>query len=336
MKKWFALFLVYMVFMACIGGMCAEGKAAEPITFDMFYSEYGMPYQGEWECYDNSLYLYLPTELEKVELSNEMQASGILAIYSDTNDQGDSLKIQISKQGKKESIEAIIQEFYGVYSYAECIEINGILFVMTMTDDHTLYMEALLNNGEAYGIQVYISNVELEEESMQAMYITGMLYSLATAELEIDEEREEALREEVPVRMSSEVRIQFEYNDGKEEDIDQLNQMLAAMELTDVDVEDFSVYLCTTKELEQGNVVGITYRCGLDSGILVCKNAAFEKTYRYQIATEVFEKADEMEDGMFVNYWCEKYPELKLSTVLTYDFDSHTAMVVVYFEEIVE
>lgn len=143
------------------------------------------------------------------------------------------------------------------------------------------------------------------------------------------------MREEVPVRLSSEIKIQFEYKDGKKEDLDQLNQMLAAMELTDVDVENLSVYLCTTQEFDHNVVVGTTYRCGLGSGILVCKKADCKKTYRYQIATEVFE-ADAMEDDAFADDWHERYPERKLSMIVTYGFDTHRAVVVVYFEEIAE
>lgn len=174
--------------------------------------------------------------------------------------------------------------------------------------------------------------------------MTSIAYSLAAAELEIDEEKkstgvsrvkqeEDAMREDVPIRMSSEVRIQFEYNDGQAEDLDQINRMLAEMELTDVDVKDLSAYLCTTQKLDHEVVVGTTYRCGLSGGILVCKKADFEKTYRYQIATEVFE-ANAMEDGVFVDYWREKYPERRLSTIVTCNFDTHKAFVVVYFEEI--
>ena len=46
--------------------------------------------------------------------------------------------------------------------------------------------------------------------------------------------------------MSSEIRIQFKYCEGRVEDLNQINQLLATMELTDVDVEELEVYLCTT------------------------------------------------------------------------------------------
>ena len=46
--------------------------------------------------------------------------------------------------------------------------------------------------------------------------------------------------------MSSEIRIQFKSSEGRVEDLNQINQLLATMELTDVDVEELEVYLCTT------------------------------------------------------------------------------------------
>ena len=206
-----------------------------------------------------------------------------------------------------------------------------------------------MENGEAYLMKVGFANdlEDMDIDEAHGMYVYGMMFSIAAMPLEIDKEKvaigaywmaqqEEAMHETEPVRMSSEIKIQFEYNDGKEEDLVQLNQMLATMDLTDVDVEELSVYLCTTKELDHEVVVGTTYRCGLNSGILVCKKADFEKNYRYQIATEVFESADVMTDGTFADYWREKYPGRKLSTVATYDFDTHIAVVTVYFEKIVE
>ena len=67
------------------------------------------------------------------------------------------------------------------------------------------------------------------------MLIICIVYSHAVAELEIDEEKmstgalqvkqeEEAMREDVPIRMSSEVRIQFEYNDGRVETLVQITK----------------------------------------------------------------------------------------------------------------
>lgn len=141
------------------------------------------------------------------------------------------------------------------------------------------------------------------------------------------------MREEIPARISSEVRIQFSYKDGRAEDLDQLNQMLAAMALTSVRVEDLAVYLCTGQTLDEGVVVSTTYRCGLNSGVLICKKADGQESRRYQIATEVF-NTGAMEGNAFADNWYRRYPARRLSMVFTYGFDTHEAFVVVYSEEL--
>ncbi len=347
MKKWFAMFLVSLMLMACCGGAFAgtEENAPGAFTFKAFYSDAGLPYVGEWVCFDEALYVYLPAEMTEEEITEEMQAEGMLAHYSSTDGQGITYQIQLSKQGKKDSIEAIQAEVQGFCAQSVYVTINGIPVVAAYSGSE-LYAEALMENGEAYLMKVGFAG-DLEEMNIsnaQGMYMYEMLYSISAVPLEIDEEKvnidayrmeheEEAVCKEAPVRMSSEIKIQFEYKDSNAEDLDQINQMLAAMELTDVDVENLSVYLCETQEYDHEVVVGTTYRCGLNRGILVCKKAELEKTYRYQIATDVFE-AGAMEDGAFENYWRGKYPERRLSTIATYGFDTHTAFVVVYYEEI--
>lgn len=349
MKKWYAMFMISLMLMTYCGSALAETEenAPEAFTFEMFYSDVGLPYEGEWVCFDEALYVYLPTELTEEEITEKMQAEGMLANYSSTDEQGITLQIQIIKQGNKDSIEAIQAEYQAFCAQTIYITINGIPVVVAYRGNE-LYAEALMEDGEAYLMKMGFANdlEDMDIDNAQGMYVYGMLYSISAMLSEISEEKVgigthrmqqegEVMREEVPVRVSSEIKVQFEYNDCREEDLNQINQILAAMELTDVDVEDLSVYLCKTQHFDHGVVVGTTYRCGLSNGILVCKKADFEKTYRYQIAAEVFE-TDAMEDSAFEDYWREKYPERRLSAIVTYGFDTHKVIVVVYFEEIAE
>lgn len=133
-------------------------------------------------------------------------------------------------------------------------------------------------------------------------------------------------------RMSSIIRLQFDFKDRAPEDLDQLNRILAAMELTDVDVEDVNGYLATTQEYQGDRVVNTTYRYGLDNGILVCKKDDCGQTHRFQVTTMVFEGANAMRGRAFEEYWRAQYPERMLSTVVTVGFAQQTALVVVYFE----
>lgn len=138
---------------------------------------------------------------------------------------------------------------------------------------------------------------------------------------------------ETPRYINSEVRIQFSYNEKTPDDLLQLNQMLAAMDLTEVSLDDPEVYLAATQEFEHGAVARTTYRCGLNSGVLVCRKSALQEAHRYQIAAEVFEGTDFMRDEGFEQYWHEAYPERKLSTVFAFSFDTHTAFIIIYLEE---
>lgn len=109
----------------------------------------GLPYEGEWTCFDEAFYVYLPTELTVEEITEKMQTEGIIAYYSSTNEQGVTLQIQIAKQGRKDSIEAILAEYQAFCDQAVYVTINGIPAV-TAYSGNELYAEALMENGEAY------------------------------------------------------------------------------------------------------------------------------------------------------------------------------------------
>ena len=66
-------------------------------------------------------------------------------------------------------------------------------------------------------------------------------------------------------RMSSVIELRFDFNDRDPGDLEQINRLLATMELTDVDVKDIKGYLATTQEFQNDRVVQTTYRYGLDS-----------------------------------------------------------------------
>ena len=50
MKKWFAMILISLMLMTCYGSTLAvvAVEAPEEFSFEMFYSEVGLPYEGEW------------------------------------------------------------------------------------------------------------------------------------------------------------------------------------------------------------------------------------------------------------------------------------------------
>ena len=179
------MILACLVLVACYGNALSED-----FTLEMFVSDVGLPYTGEWVCFDDALYVYLPAELTKEEITEEMQAKGIIANYYATVELGFTLHIQIVQQGRKDSLEAIQREFEEQYAQPVCITINGVPVVAAFTGNE-LYAEALMVNMEAYLMIVEFSS-EHEETSISnemGMYMYEMLYSISGMPLEMDHEK---------------------------------------------------------------------------------------------------------------------------------------------------
>ncbi len=158
-------------------------------TSSLEHSYVGLPYEGEWTCFDEAFYVYLPTELTVEEITEKMQTEGIIAYYSSTNEQGVTLQIQIAKQGRKDSIEAILAEYQAFCDQAVYVTINGIPAV-TAYSGNELYAEALMENGEAYLMKAefasdFVEAMDIDET--QGIYVGGMLYSITATPLEIAE-----------------------------------------------------------------------------------------------------------------------------------------------------
>ena len=141
--------------------------------------------------------------------------------------------------------------------------------------------------------------------------------------------------EEEDAETGSTITLSFAFANREAEDLEQINRLLQAMELTDVKVEDFDSYLATTEHYQDGQVVSTTHRYGLDKLTLVCRKADAEPLYRYQLATEVLEEGHTLlAEGKYSEYWREQHPERSLRTVITLSFEAHTAVVVLYCESI--
>ena len=78
MKRWFALLLTVLL-LVCEGAVAENSSDVEKLTFEMFYTEYGLPYEGEGICLDDAIYFYVPVALPQAEITNEMRTDGVLA-----------------------------------------------------------------------------------------------------------------------------------------------------------------------------------------------------------------------------------------------------------------
>lgn len=163
MKKCFAMLL--MVLLLVSGGALAEGNSGvEELTFEMFYTEYGLPYEGEWVSFDDAVYFYMPAELPQAEITDEMRADGILASYSDTDEQGTSLRIVISREGERDCVDTIAEELQAHCAKVIFITINGLPAVMgtnaTQFDgDFEIYTEVLTSDQVSYRMQMSFTDV---------------------------------------------------------------------------------------------------------------------------------------------------------------------------------
>ena len=129
MKKYFAMLLTALLLAS--GGALAEGNSdVKELTFEMFYTEYGLPYEGEWICLDDAVYFYAPVELPQAEITDEMQADGVLASYSDTDEQGTNLRIVISREGNRDSVDTIAEELQAHCAKVIFVTINDLPAVM--------------------------------------------------------------------------------------------------------------------------------------------------------------------------------------------------------------
>ena len=154
LKKWVALLLT-AVLLVSEDVLAESSSEVKEITFEMFYAEYGVPYEGKWICLDDAIFFYVPLTLPQAEITDEMRNDEVLAYYSDTDEQGNTLWIQISRQTENAFIKTIVEEYQNICTDVEIAEINGMSAVMGLciskSERHMeAYVEAIAANGVSY------------------------------------------------------------------------------------------------------------------------------------------------------------------------------------------
>lgn len=343
MKKRFAMILLALIVMSGAALAESDGMLGE-ITFEMFAEQAGIPYEGQWTCFDDTVYFYLPIGLPQAEITGEMRADGVLACYEYTDEQGAVLQIQIAREAKKKTVETVLEEYRTFCIDVARVKLNGMPAVVALYSNESqshveLYAQAFAQNGASYRLKVILTGKGKTEDADRARRVLGMLCSFSEKPLEMDFEKagtqskwQEREDEEVSEPMSSVITLQFTFGKRADDDLDQINQMLSVMELTDVEIDAFEGYLATREKMEEGIVVETSCRYGFDSCTLICRKAEWGQTHRYQIATEVIDAADAVGHGDYAEYWRERYPQRKLETVIALESDEYTAYIVVYVE----
>ena len=123
------------------------------------------------------------------------------------------------------------------------------------------------------------------------------------------------------------IKINFDFNHRRPEDLEQLNAMLATMELQELRLQDTSHYLSTTTDGE-GNLIG--HRFGMDRGELICKLSKGMSGYYYQIDSVVVDES--VVDEEFLDVWRESHPERVVRIVIRSEYDEVVGCLIVHHQ----
>lgn len=125
------------------------------------------------------------------------------------------------------------------------------------------------------------------------------------------------------------IKINFDFNYRRPEDLEQLNAMLATMKLQDLRLENIRDYLATTTDGD-GNLLG--YRFGVDSGEMTCKLSKGKSGYYYQIDSVVVDESVEHDE--FLDVWRASHPDRAVRIVIRSQYDQVAGYLIVHHQKV--
>lgn len=123
------------------------------------------------------------------------------------------------------------------------------------------------------------------------------------------------------------ITINFDFKDRSDEDLVQLNNILATMKLDELSLENEKDYLATTTDRE-GNLISNQY--GLSSGTLVCKLSKSESGYQYRIDSEVIDKS--VDEDVFLQNWRDAHSDRIVRIFMRAHFDDLVGCLIVHHQ----
>lgn len=121
------------------------------------------------------------------------------------------------------------------------------------------------------------------------------------------------------------INIDFNFAEPNGSCVRQLNALLAAMELRDMELYiDFT----SPRDMRKG---AVSRRCGT-RGSLVCELASGGGGHRFQIDTQTAMHTTDEDEEIFIECWCKKHLDRVLHTVIVYSFGEVKAYVLVHRE----
>lgn len=125
------------------------------------------------------------------------------------------------------------------------------------------------------------------------------------------------------------IKINFDFNYRRPEDLEQLNAMLATMKLQDLRLENIRDYLATTTDGDD-NLIG--YRFGVDSGEMTCKLSKGKSGYYYQIDSVVVDESVEHDE--FLDVWRASHPDRAVRIVIRSQYDQVAGYLIVHHQKV--
>lgn len=125
------------------------------------------------------------------------------------------------------------------------------------------------------------------------------------------------------------IKISFDFNYRRPEDLEQLNAMLATMKLQDLRLENIRDYLATTTDGDD-NLIG--YRFGVDSGEMTCKLSKGKSGYYYQIDSVVVDASVEHDE--FLDVWRASHPDRAVRIVIRSQYDQVAGYLIVHHQKV--
>lgn len=124
-------------------------------------------------------------------------------------------------------------------------------------------------------------------------------------------------------------KLYFDFKDREAYDLEELNDILSAMNLTSLELEDEESYRAVMRD---GNGNLLRRRLGFDSGVLIGTRPRHgEKGYRYQLDTAVISSSVDSEE--FTQIWRDQHPNRVIRTIYEGGNDELSTFIVLHRQE---
>lgn len=121
------------------------------------------------------------------------------------------------------------------------------------------------------------------------------------------------------------ITIRVNFKDRSEENLQQINALLAAMPLKNLEIENTSGYTAVAS-----NALGrvISRRYGLDEATLICHLAEEGEGFTYRIDTAVCDPADDREEAL--ENWRQENPSRAVRLLITTGTEGGMGMIIAH------